>query len=234
MDIAQCVKAMQDGLGQMFDDPRLSPKARGKKNEVEAGFLAMRNLASMLSAIQAEYETAKVQAAVPTATVATEVSKSSNAPSPVGGEAGGETTVRTEEAATTSVAVEGGAPAAAAPAPVADGPSQERTANRERTPPPGSRKRSNTCRMLSSPDHEKPNGATRRELQPPLPECDVKGHKEALKIRGRRYKAAWLRQRSKCSRDSCKIKQWFATAISTTATSIGNAVAECPGGSARM
>lgn len=123
----------------MFDDPRLSTETRAKKNKVEAGFLAMRNLASMLSGIQAEYQTAKLQAAASTATIATEVSSSSSVPSPGAGEAGGEATVPTEEAATTSIAVEGGVPIAAVSVPVPDGPSQERVANRERTPPPGAR-----------------------------------------------------------------------------------------------
>ena len=140
VDIAQCVTAMQDGLGQMFDDPRLSQEARAKKNEVEAGFLAMHNLASMLSSIQAEHQAAKLLAAVPAATPATEVSSSSNPPSPGAGEAGGEAAVRTEEAATTTTAVEGGAPVAISPVP--DGPSEERSATRDRTPPPkGSRKK---------------------------------------------------------------------------------------------
>ena len=36
----------------------------------------------------------------------------------------------------------------------------------------------------------------------------------------------WLKQRSNCSKKSCKIRQWLSTAISTRAISVGNAVAE--------
>ena len=157
VDIAQCVTAMQSGLGQMFDDPRLSQEARAKKNEVEAGFLAMRNLASMLSSIQAEYETAKVQAAVPTATAAAEVSSSSDSPSQTAGEAGGEATVPTEEAATPPLTVGSGAPAAVSPVP--DGPSEERSATRDRTPPPSKAGKKKTIEKMSDAELAGPRKA---------------------------------------------------------------------------
>ena len=51
------------------------------------------------------------------------------------------------------------------------------------------------------------------------------GHKPALKIRGRRYKAGWLKQRSRCSRRSCKNRLWLMTAINMAAK-MGDAVAE--------
>ena len=101
----------------------------------------MRNFATVLSGIQAKYETAKIQAAVSTATTAAEVPSSSDSPSPTAGEAGGGAAVSTEEAATSPVAAGGGAPAAVSPVP--DGPSEDRSATRDRTPPPskGSRKK---------------------------------------------------------------------------------------------
>ena len=129
----------------MFDDPRLSSEARSKKVEVEAGFLAMRNLASTLSALQVEYETVKLQAAVFATTSTADSSHSNTAPNLAAREGGaggatvqtGEATVQAGEAAAAPAAVETNSLPATAP--VTDGPTQERTANRERTPPPGSR-----------------------------------------------------------------------------------------------
>ena len=124
----------------MFEDPRLSQEDRARKSEVEAGFLSIRNFPTVLSGIQAMYEAAKLQAIVTTATAAAEVSSSSDSPSQTAGEAGGGATVATEEAATSPLAVGGGAPVAVSPVP--DGPSEERSATRDRTPPPkGSRKK---------------------------------------------------------------------------------------------
>ena len=134
MDFAQCIEAMGNSLGKMFDDPRLSSGARSKKDEVEAGFLTMRNFAARLSSIKIEYDTAS-QLAEPTTT-----SSSEDSPNPAAGEgpaAGGGATVQEGEPAASPAAVE--SPPPLANAPVADGPSQERTTNRERTPPPGSR-----------------------------------------------------------------------------------------------
>ena len=58
MDLAQCVEAMRGDLGQMFDDPRLSAEARAKKMEVEAGFIAFRNIFAILSPVKMEYDAA--------------------------------------------------------------------------------------------------------------------------------------------------------------------------------
>ena len=133
MDIEQYVETMRDDLGKMFDDPRLSAGARGKKDEVEAGFLAMRTLVATLSAVRLEYETVKQQAA------ATTTSSSSDGSSPTVAEVPaveGGAAKQTVETAAVSTAVEPPTPPSAVPAP--DGPAQER-ASRERTPPPGSR-----------------------------------------------------------------------------------------------
>jgi hypothetical protein len=135
---------MQGGFAEMFNDPRLSTEQRAQKAELEAGFLQMRNFASVLSGIQAMYEAAKLQAAVTTATAAADVSASSEPPSQTAVEAEGGAPVATEGATTPPAAVGGGAPAAVAPvAPVPDGPPEERSANRDRTPRPdkGSRKK---------------------------------------------------------------------------------------------
>ena len=134
MDIAQCVETMRDDLGKMFDDPRLSSNARGKKDEVEAGFLAMRNLVATLSAVRLEYETVKQQAAATTTASTADGSNSAAVQAPA---AEGGATVQAVETAAVSAAVEAPPPPAAAPVP--DGPPQERTTTRERTPPPGSR-----------------------------------------------------------------------------------------------
>ena len=157
VDIAQCVTAMQSGLGEMFNDPRLSEEQRAKKSEVEAGFLAMRNLASMLSSPQADYETAKLRAAVSTATAVAEVSSSSDAPSPTVAETRGETAVSTEEASTPSVAVGGVTPAAVSPVP--DGPSEDRSATRDRTPPPSKGGRKKAIGKMSDADLAGPRKA---------------------------------------------------------------------------
>ena len=91
-------------------------------------------------------------------------------------------------------------------------------------------KQSQTFQMRSSLAHGRRKEEPRRELQP-LPEHIVEersGHKTALKIRGRRYKAAWLKQRINCSKSSCrhKMRLWVSTAISTGAAGIGSAVAK--------
>ena len=134
MDFGQCIEAMRGSLGKMFDDPRLSAKARGKKDEVEADFVTMCNFAAKLSSIKIEYDTAS-QLVEPATT-----SSSADIPSPAAGEGpavGGGTSVAEGEPAAAPAAVE--SPPLLANAPVPDGPSQERTINRERTPPPGSR-----------------------------------------------------------------------------------------------
>ena len=103
----------------------------------------MQTLASTLSAIQAEYETAKLQAAVPDpATSSTEALNPGAAPNLAAGETGGEATVQAgTTAATVPTAGEGGTtvpvPVATSPAlaPVLDGPALERK-DRDRTPPP--------------------------------------------------------------------------------------------------
>ena len=134
MDIAQCVETMRDDLGKMFDDPRLPSSARGKKDEVEAGFLTMRNLVATLSAVRLEYETVKQQAATTTTSSSTDGSSPAEGEAPA---AEGGATVQAVETAAVSAAVESPPPPAAAPVP--DGPSQDRTTNIERTPPLGSR-----------------------------------------------------------------------------------------------
>jgi len=151
MDIATCISTMQGGFSEMFNDPRLSDQQRAQKAELEAGFLQMRNFASVLSGIQAMYETAKLQAAVTTATAAAELpAAASELPSQTASEAEGGAPVATEEATTPPAAVGGGAPGApAAVVPVPDGPPEERSANRDRTPPPnkGTRKKKDFDKM---------------------------------------------------------------------------------------
>ena len=61
VDLQQCVEAMAGDLGEMFADTRLSQEARGKKDEVEAGFRAMRSLMATLSAVRLEYQTCRKQ-----------------------------------------------------------------------------------------------------------------------------------------------------------------------------
>ena len=134
VDIEQCAETMRDDLGTMFVDPRLSSSARGKKDEVEAGFLAMRSLVATLSAVRLEIEAVKQQAAV-TATASTADNTHSAAAEAPAAEGGAPT--QTVETAAVPATVESPPPSAAAPVP--DGPAQERTATRERTPPPGSR-----------------------------------------------------------------------------------------------
>ena len=134
MDIEQYVETMRDDLGKMFDDPRLSSGARGEKDEVEAGFLAMRNLVATLSVVRLEYETVKQQADATTTTSTADGSNSAAVQAPA---AEGGATVQAVETAAVPAAVESPAPPTAAPVP--DGPAQDRTATRERTPPPGSR-----------------------------------------------------------------------------------------------
>ena len=141
MDVAQCVETMRSDLGEMFDDPRLSSVAKGKRGEIEAGFMAMRSIFATLSAVRLEYETVKQQAE--TASVSSSSNGSSHAV-PEAPAVEGAATVRAGEATVHTVET-GAAPTTmetnpvAATAPVPDGPTQERTANRERTPPPGSR-----------------------------------------------------------------------------------------------
>ena len=117
----------------------------------------MRNFASVLSNLQAMYETAKLQAAAPIATAAAEVPNSSDSPSQTAGEAGGETAVSTEAAATSPAAVEGGPPAAVSPVP--DGPSEDRSATRDRTPPPSKGSRKKAIEKLSDAELAGPRKA---------------------------------------------------------------------------
>jgi len=143
VDFQQCVETMAGDLGEMFADPRLSQEYRNKKNEVEAGFTAMRALAATLSAIRLEYATCKQQAAAAVATPVAAGSGSAEATVPPTAETatgGGGATVPTEGTeATIAPAVATTALPAAAVSPVPDGPSEERSAARDRTPPPGSR-----------------------------------------------------------------------------------------------
>ena len=62
VDLGQAVEAMREDFAAMFDDSSLPSTASSKKDEVEAGFLTMRNLVGMLSAISQEYKAAKQQA----------------------------------------------------------------------------------------------------------------------------------------------------------------------------
>ena len=101
----------------------------------------MRNIFATLSAVRLEYETVKQQAQT---TSAASTSNGSSLAVPGATAVEEAATVRTGEATTHTVET-GAAPArmeanlAAAAAPVPDGPNEERSANRERTPPPGSR-----------------------------------------------------------------------------------------------
>ena len=146
MDVTQCVESLGNGLGQMFDDPRLSDEARAKKTEVEACFVAMRSILATLSSVRLEYEAVRQQAEATASTSTADSSRPHPATDPATGEGGGggattvqtgQATVQAGEAAAAPAAVDTGATPATAP--VADGPTQDRTANRERTPPPGSR-----------------------------------------------------------------------------------------------
>ena len=145
MDVAVVVEAIRGDLGQMFDDPRLSPEARAKRAEVEAGFVAFRHIFGILSTVKLEYDTACNSApqaprpeAVPDARPTANAAEGEQAGVE---QAGGPPTqvIETTEvgAAMEQTPVPGTAPAVVAPIP--DGPSEERSANRDRTPPPGSR-----------------------------------------------------------------------------------------------
>lgn len=129
MDLGQAVEAMREDFAAMFDDSSLPSTASSNKDEVEAGFLTMRNLVGMMSAISQEYKAATQQA---TATSSTIVHRTAPPEAPAA--EGGAATQATETAAV-QAAVELPHPAEAAPVP--DGPVQERSSNRERTPPPG-------------------------------------------------------------------------------------------------
>ena len=151
MDMGQCVETMRAGLGEMFDDPRMSEVDRAKKAEVEAGFVAMRNIFSIISGVQMAYDNACK------ASEATSSDGGGSMPANATGGVPGNGTESNKVAAETTEAgsgtEQGGgismAPAvvaepvpAAAPAQgnVPDGPASER-AGRDRTPPPSSDKR---------------------------------------------------------------------------------------------
>lgn len=101
----------------------------------------MRSLMATLSAIRLEYETSRQQfeeaAVTTTATTTTTTAGSSDASNPVGAEAPAvaEGPARPAvETAAVPTAVESTAPIAVVAVP--DGPTQDRSVNRERTPPP--------------------------------------------------------------------------------------------------
>ena len=145
VDVAVCVEAMAGDLGHMFNDPRLSAEAKAKRAEVEAGFVEFRRIFGILSSVKLEYDAACSSA--PQAPRPEAVPDARPAPNATEGEqagveqAGGPPTqvIETTEvgAAMEQTPVPGNAPAVVAPIP--DGPSEERSANRDRTPPPGNR-----------------------------------------------------------------------------------------------
>ena len=135
MEFGQCIEAMRDSLGKMFSDPRLSSEARGKKDEVEAGFITMRNFAAILSSIKIEYDTASQLVEPAITTSSTDIPTTGTGEEPA---VGGGAAVAESEPAAAPAAVEQPPPVAVSPVP--DGPSEERSATRDRTPPPtGSR-----------------------------------------------------------------------------------------------
>ena len=144
MDFGKCIEALRTSLGNCFADPRLAEEHRGKKDEVEAGFVQMCSFAATLSAIQLAYETSKLMAEPTTTSSSTEVP---TPPTVEGAAVGGGTAAPTGETDTAVAEVEqppvvAASPVAIAPVPVLipDGPADERAANRDRRPPPkGSR-----------------------------------------------------------------------------------------------
>ena len=133
VDIELCVDTVRSDLEEMFVDPALAEQAKAKKSEVEEGFIVMRNLIKTLAAMHLEYKTA-TSAAHASAPLAEDKG--------VAGVKASETGTPAVEGAETVHMDDGaaGPPAATSSAArtslVADGPSQERSANRERTPPP--------------------------------------------------------------------------------------------------
>ena len=177
MDLAQCVEAMGSGLGEMFDDPRLSQEARSKKAEVEGGFIAMRSIFATLVSVRQEYDTvrqmAEAAAAADTSTAAS--SLPTPATDPAAGEAGGGGVATVQEGEATATAATVGTGAAPVPAtvpsgivaaPMLDGPTQDRADNRERTPPPpGNRAKaiaSMSLEELAGPRKAKSKGLAKR------------------------------------------------------------------------
>ena len=130
VDFALAVESMQGDFTEMFADSALPEGVAGKKAEMEAGFVTMRNLIGMLTGISAEYKAAK-QIAPPAPLAAGD--HPAPPPPPSEATAGANTTA---EASRTAPAMEPPTPAAAA---ARDGPQEERNSNRERTPPPGAR-----------------------------------------------------------------------------------------------
>ena len=66
MDFGQCIEAMRSSLGNMFEDPRLASEHRGRKQEVEAGFVTMCSFAATLSSIQlVDYDLKKFDFSLP-------------------------------------------------------------------------------------------------------------------------------------------------------------------------
>ena len=151
IDMANCLEAMRVGLGGMFDDQRLSAEDRAKKPEVEAGFLAMRNIFSIISGVQMAYAHACKTSDTPDSNGGGSIPTNTTADEPGMGIEQNKGT--TENAGTGNGTEQGGdAPKAPAtvvePSPeaapsqgnVTDGPASER-AGRDRTPPPSSDKR---------------------------------------------------------------------------------------------
>ena len=62
VDLAGAVETMRSYFDSMFNDPLLPPAAKEKGAEVEAGFVTMANLVTMLSALSAEYKAARLSA----------------------------------------------------------------------------------------------------------------------------------------------------------------------------
>ena len=134
-DLGGAVEAMRLDFTEMFGDSSLPQSASSRKGEVEAGFVTMANLLTMLASISAEYKAAKA------ATQAPPIAAPLPAPTAPGNETaaagvGGGTGSGAATPSTASATM-GPATAGAEPGPRDANKSQEeRSANRERTPPP--------------------------------------------------------------------------------------------------
>ena len=145
MDVAVCVESMRGDLGHMFDDPRLSAEAKAKRAEVEAGFVEFRRIFGILSSVKLEYDAACTSVPqAPRPEVVTDARPAANAAEgeQAGVEQAGGTPTQVAETAEVAAAVEPDVVPLQPPAlisPIPDGPSDERSATRDRTPPSGNR-----------------------------------------------------------------------------------------------
>jgi hypothetical protein len=130
VDLGVAVEAMRRDFDEMFTDTRMPGSAMAKKDEMEAGFVTMRDLVTMLASITTEYKEAKLKAEAPIPPIVARPAP----PAPPHPE--GAATSEGTQAGSLQATVAANPPTTTAAVRDATASQEERNSNRERTPPP--------------------------------------------------------------------------------------------------